>query len=420
MKFLKALICVFILGAFATSLPAAGPNWPVFHGPGGDNKSPDTGLLEKWPEGGPKLLWTADFIGFGYSGVSIAEGRIYISGNVEEDGKVLSMVFCLDPEGNLLWKNDNGPAHADPRRYPSTRSTPTIDGEFVYDESPLGEVACFEAKTGRKIWNRNILEDFEGSLPRWALSESVVIDGEKLICAPGGRKTSVVALDKRTGKTLWEAAPSDLLAGFATPYFFEFDGLRVVAIITAESIIALDPEDGFVRFTFPLKNNRTTNVTMPIYRDGHLFLTTGYGEGSRLLKLEKDGRRIVPREEWYEKRFDNHHGGVLLIGDYVYGTTHNGFWGSIHFGTGKIGYLERGIGAGSVHYADGMIYGLSENNKTVILLKPNPEKYEEISRFELPNEAEGKSWAHPVVLDGRLYLRHAQYLYCFDVAGEAN
>ncbi len=412
---MRRLFYTLVFGILAATLSAAEPSWPVFHGPKGDNKSPDTGLLKQWSEGGPKLLWTADFLGFGYSGVSVAGGRIYTSGNVEVDGTVLSMVFCLDMNGKLIWKNDNGLAHADRRRYPSTRSTPTIDGDFVYDESALGEVACFNAKTGEKIWHRNIMIDFDASIPHWALSESVVIDGNNLICCPGGQKTCAVALDKKTGNTVWQAESVGFLTGFSTPYFFDFDGMRTVAIITEENIVGLDPADGLIRFTFPLKNRTETNVTMPIYRNGHLFLTTGYGEGSRLLKLKKDGRHIIPTEVWHEKKFDNQHGGVILVGDYVYGTTHNGSWASIHFDTGEIGYLVRSIGPGSVHYADGLIYGLSEDNKTVILLKPEPENHVEINRFELPNEAEGKSWAHPVVIGGRLYLRHAQYLYCYDV-----
>ena len=158
---------------------------------------------------------------------------------------------------------------------------------------------------------------------------------------------------------------------------------------------------------------------MPVYREGHLFLTTGYGFGARLFKLTKntDGT-ITPAEVWAEGRFDNHHGGVILVGDYVYGTTFNGSWASINFMTGEIGYLSRSGGKGSVHYADGLLYGLTEDEKTVLLIKPEPAEFILLSQFELPHEAEGKSWAHPVVLGGRLYLRHAQYLYCYDVKAQ--
>ncbi len=409
-----------IIAIFLTTPLLFSADWPVFHGPKGDNVSPDTGLLKSWPEGGPKLLWTADFLGFGYSGVSISGDRIYTSGNVEKDGKPLSMVFCLDNNGKLIWENDNGPAHVDKRRFDGTRGTPTIDGEFVYDESALGEVACFDAKSGTKIWHRNILKDYGAEMPRWFLGESVVIDGDNLICTVGGPKACALALDKRTGKTVWESAPTvdppGAMVGYATPYFFEHDGIRIVAVMSNETVEGLDPKTGKTLFSIPWKNFRTTNVTQPIYRDGCLFLTSGYDFGAKLYKLSKntDGT-ITPTEIRYEKKFDNHHHAVVMVGDYVYGTTHKGSWGSIHFKTGELGYLVRIAGCASVHLADGLIYALTEDEKTVILYKPEPKEFVELSRFELPHDAEKKSWAHPVVCNGKLYLRHAQYLYCYDV-----
>jgi len=156
---------------------------------------------------------------------------------------------------------------------------------------------------------------------------------------------------------------------------------------------------------------------MPIYRDGNLFLTTGYEGGTaKLFKLTKNADGTLKATQvWSEVRFNNHHGGVILVGDYVYGTNHGGSWCSINFLTGEVGYQSRAAGKGSVHYADGLLYGLTEDEKTVVLVKPEPTEYIELGRFELPHDAEGKSWAHPVVLNGRLYLRHAQYLYCYDV-----
>jgi outer membrane protein assembly factor BamB len=414
--FIFALFC-----SLGISIAAyAQGNWPVFHGPNGDNKSTDTGLLQAWPKEGPKLLWSIDFLGFGYSGVSIADGCIYVTGNDMEEEESVAMVYCLDEKtGKLLWKSSNGPAWDNPRQYPSTRATVTIDGDFVYDQSPHGHIGCFNAKTGKKIWSRDIAKEYETSMPMWGLAESVVIDGNNLICSPGGKKASVIALDKKTGKTIWEAKPHDDSPSYSTPYFFDFDGQQIIAIITDKTSMGNEKKKGTILFTFPHVNNRTTNVTMPIYRDSHLFMSTGYGEGARLWKLTKNSTgQITPEEIWYEKGFDNQHGGIILVGDTVYGTTHNtggGVWTAVDFQTGKIKYAEKSIGAGSVHFADGLIYGLSEKNRTVILLKPDPEKYVELGRFQLPHDADGMSWAHPVVAGGRLYLRHAQYLYCYDV-----
>jgi outer membrane protein assembly factor BamB len=415
----------FIIAVFSFSTLFA-TDWTAFRGPDGNGKSPDTGLLKKWSPEGPKLLWMADFIGFGWSGVAIADGRIYITGNTERDGKKLHMVFCFDKDGKLIWEKDNGPANADARKYPGTRGTPTIDGNFVYDVSALGEVTCFDAKTGKKIWNRNPVKEYAAPEAYWNLGNAVLIEGDNVIYPLGGPKHIAVALNKKTGETAWEAPPvadpAGAIVGYTTPYAFDFEGVRVVTVMSVATVEGLDAKTGKNLFSIPWTNSHTCHCTMPIYHNGHLFMTTGYNDSAaKLFKLAKntDGT-IATTELWAEPRFNNHHGGVILVGDYVYGTTHNGSWASINFMTGEIGYLvrSRDAGKGSVHYADGLLYGLTEDDRTVLLIKPDPKEFVLLSKFELPNEAEGKSWAHPVVFDDRLYLRHAQYLYCYDVKAE--
>jgi outer membrane protein assembly factor BamB len=393
-------------------------DWPVFHGPNGDNKSPDTGLLQQWPEGGPELLWTADFIGSGYSGVSVGGNRIYISGNVRRGDSDLAMLFCLDMDGNNVWEQDNGPAHAETRRYPGTRATPAVDGDFVYDASALGQVTCISAETGEKLWSRNLLTDYGAPQPFWILAHSPVSDGDHLVCMVGGPRTLVVFLDKRTGATVREFAnPAGAATSYMTPYFFEFEGIRVLLVMSNVTVEGYNADTGQHLFSIPWVNQRSINVTMPIYRDGGLFISHGYGGGSAMFRLSKnDDGTITATKAWHEERFDNRHGGVIIVGDYVYGSSQDGHWISIHLETGEIGYRERSIGTGSVHYADGLIYGLAERNRTVILLRPEPNAFVEVSRFQLPNDINDWSWAHPVVVGGRLYIRHAQYLYCYDVA----
>lgn len=410
----RFLLYPFAALIFSTTLFAA--DWTVFHGLNGDNKSPDTGLLTKWYDTGPTLLWTAENIGFGYSSVSIAENRIYTSGNVGN----LSMVFCLDQNGNKIWEKENGAAHLNARTYQGTRSTPTVDGNFVYDASALGEVACFDAKTGEKKWRRNLLNDFNAPMPRWILGHSLVVDGENLICMVGGTQALAVAVNKITGKTVHSFAnPTGKPTGYATPYFFEFEGTRILALQTDATVEGYDPKTAKLLVSIPWRNRTGTNVTMPIYRDGHLFLTSGYGFGSEGYKLTKNADGTMKAEKlWHTDAFDNHHGGVVLVGDYVYGTTHRGNWGAINFLTGDVGFLARPVGEeGAVHFADGLIYGVSYDSRTVFLWQPNPKEFVERGRFTLPVEAEGKCWAHPVVINGKLYLRHAQYLYCYDVSG---
>ena len=422
----RQLLCVLTVVLFLSPVLLSA-DWVAFRGPDGNGKSPDTGLLKKWSENGPKLLWQVDTIGFGYSSVAISGDKIYTTGNVEREGQALNMVFCLDKNGNKIWEKDNGPAHADSRRYPGSRGTPAIDGNFVYDMSPFGEITCFNVANGEKIWNRNIIKDYDvQTTPFWLYGNAVLVEGDVIIAPLGGPKHIAVALNKRTGKTVWEAdpvaEPAGAIAGYTTPYAFDFEGIRVVTVMSDSTTEGLEAKTGKRLFSIPWKNSHTTNCTMPIYHNGCLFLSTGYTFGAKMFRLAKnaDGT-ITPTEVWYEPRFENQHGGVLLVGDYVYGSTHrSNMWGTINFATGEIGYLVRvdGIGQGSIHYADGLLYGLSEDNKTVLLVKPEPKEYIELSRFELPNEAEGRSWAHPVVLGGKLYIRHAQYLYCYDVKGE--
>ncbi len=410
---------------------AAEPSWPVFHGPNGDNKSTETGLLKAWPEEGPPLLWKSDQIGggiSGYSGVVLAEGRIYTSGNEEvkrlqdetERTDVYSTVYCLDAkDGKILWSYRNGPAWNDPGKFPGTRSTPTIDGDYVYDESPFGQLVCLEAKTGKKVWDLNILAEFEAKNITWALAGSVIIDGENLICTPGGDKASVAALDKKTGRIVWTTPGTGELTNYATPYLFEWDGMRMIASMTQKGMIVVDAKDGRLLFSVPHETKHDINATMPFYFDGKLLVVSGYGTGSELLKLSKDGDAVKAEQLWAQKAFDNQHGGIVVEEGYAYGTTQNykgGIWVCLNLADGEIAWDERGIRKGSCTFAEGMIYGMSEADGAVCLFKATPEKYEETGRFRLPEEGSGMYWAHPVVCGKRLYLRHSHFLYCYDVA----
>ena len=414
----RQFLCAFAAVTLSTSTLFAA-DWTVFHGPKGDNKSPDTGLLKKWSEGGPKLLWKADFIGTGFSGVTVADDRIYTAGNVGET----AMVFCLDKDGKEIWRKDNGPAHTAERTYPGTRGTPTIDGDFLYDASALGQVTCFNAKTGDKVWSRNLMTDYEAPQPRWILGHSVVVEGDNIICMVGGEKALAVDLNKKTGESalLFPPATGNAPTSYMTPYFFDFEGIRVLALMSNGTVEGYDAKTAKKLFSFPWRNRTGTNVTAPIYRAGHLFVSTGYAYGAEGYKLTKNADGTIAAEKlWHIEPFDNHH-GLILVGDHVYGTSSRGNWFAVNFLTGEIGYTARPVGEqAAVHYADGLIYCLAQDTATVILWDPKPNEFVEAGRFVLPDaeSAVGKAWAHPVVIGGRLYLRHAQYLYCYDVKAQ--
>ena len=415
---IATLALVFSLSIAASATAA---DWPVFHGPDGSNKSPDTNLLKEWPEGGPKLLWQIDGLGSGYSSVSVVNGMIYTAGNInegsEEEPEAKSIVTALDMDGNVVWTAQNGEGWT--KNFPGTRGTPTVDGDRVYDESPFGNVICLNAKTGERIWELNILDEFEGENIIWALSESLIVDGNNLICCPFGKRAGMVALDKQTGKIVWTSEGSEDKAGYGTPKLVEYEGLRMLLTMNQKAVVGVNADSGKLLFRHPHETKYDVNVLIPVFHDGQVFVSSGYGTGSQMLKLNVDGKNVSAEQVWENKEFDNHHGGVILLNGYIYGTNMKGKWLCVDWKTGETKWSEKGIGKGSLTYADGLLYGYHEREqkRTVGLIKPSPDAYELVSEFQLPEGGAGKCWAHPVVIGGRLYIRHGDLLFAYDVKG---
>lgn len=386
--------------------------WPQFHGPNRDNVSDETGLLGTWPEEGPRLLWRVEGLGFGYATVSLAHRLIYTTGNI---GKK-TVLTALDLQGRVKWRVDIGGAWD--KEYPGTRGNPTIDENRLYYESPLGDVVCLEAKTGDEIWRLNILEQFGGRNLRWALCESLLVDGDRVICCPGGQRTAVVALDKHNGKTIWQSPSVGELAGYASPSAGEYDGLRMIFTTTARAIIAVNADNGDLLWKFTHVTPFDENVMMPIYHDGHVFVSTQV-TGGVMLRISVEGDQANVQEVWRTRDLDNHHGGVLLHDGRLYGTGSSGNYKlqCLDWKSGDQLFEEPRVGKGSLIYADGMLYCLDER-RTVSLVKADPNDHAVVGQFKIPVGGEGRSWAHPVVCDGRLYIRHGDYLYVYDVRAE--
>lgn len=396
-------------------------SWPVFHGLQGDNISKETGLLKTWPSGGPKLLWKAKELGDteypGYSGAVIAQGRVFTTGNKTVGNSVHSFVFALDESGGeILWSYDNGPAWTG--HYPGDRSTPTLDGDRLYAFSAQGRLACLDLESGREKWARSLRKEAEAELPKWAYAESVVVDGEKLICWPGGKKIAVLAMDKMTGKTIWSTPGSESVAGYATTAIIEQDGLRIYANMNQKGLLAVDAQDGRKLFFYDHQTQYDINATMPYYQDGKILISSGYGSGTELLRLTVSGKNASVEPIWREKKLDNQHGGLIVLDGYIYGSAHHyrrGMWLCLKWEDGSVAWEDRGVGQGSIACGEGLLYCLGETGGEVALVRPNPEKYDEIARFTLPEEGEGKFWAHPAICGGKLFLRHAGFLYCYDI-----
>ncbi len=387
-------------------------SWPQFHGPKRDNKSLETGLLKEWPSEGPKLLWTARGIGSGFATVAIADGFICTAGNIKDR----TVVTALDPDGKIQWQADAGPPWRQ-THLSGSRGCPTVDGNRVYYESPHGQVVCLEAKTGKTIWLLNLFQKFGGQNINWALAEGLLIDRDRLICCPGAPGAGVVALDKYSGKTVWVCKETQDQAGYASPILVNYQGLPQVITMTAKAAIGVHADTGALLWRFEHTTPFDENILMPIYHDGHVFIDSGHKSGGELLKLKVSGNSCTVEVAWRTKALDNQHGGILLLDGYLYGASHKsnpGRWICLDFQTGQPAYIADSIGKGSLTYADGMLYLFNESG-TVALVPATPKGHIVVGRFDIPRGGTGPTWAHPVVCGGRLYLRHADYLFAYDL-----
>ena len=398
--------------------------WAQFHGPARNNVSPDTGLLTKWPEGGPPLVWQTKGAGRGYASLAISGGRIYTLGDglsTAEDKDEYASCFDL-ASGKQLWISKLGPAWKSGQPdWQSSRSTPTVDNDRVYVLAASGKLACLETMSGREIWTKNVKEDFGGKRgDGWGYSESVLIDGENLVCTPGGVKTTMVALKKKTGELVWSTAwGEDRGAGHASIAISEIGGVKIYVQTTAGGALGVRAKDGKVLWTYPIE--RTTAVApSPIVRGDLVFFSAGYGRGGALLKQVRASDDEVNVEEVYplNKDLANKHGGVVLVGDYLYGDLDDkGMPFCAEFLTGNVQWQKkRGAGSRSIAMAaaDSHLY-LRYASGHMVLAKASPEAYEEVSSFKIPGSGERPSWSHPVILGGKLYLREQDAILCYDL-----
>ncbi len=414
-------------GVASGEAAASGADWPTWRGANRDGISPDTGLLKSWPKDGPELLWTYENAGKGYSAPAIVGGRFYTLG--ARDGE--AMIICLDAEsGEEIWAVSLG---EDPEKGYNTgwgagpRSAPSVSDGMVYALGMTGDLVCVSAEDGKKVWSKNLLDDFDGKTPSWGYSESPLVDGDKILVTPGGKRGgAIVALDKKTGKTIWHAEELTEKdkdnAQYAGIIPIDVNGGRQYVQLFMNSLVGVSAEDGKLLWRSEWEPGRTAVIPTPIYRDGHVYITSGYGAGSKLVKI---GPENTAEDVWDNKEMKNHHGGVVLVGDHVYGFSDGAGLICQDFKTGEMVWNEKGrsLTKGAVHAADGMLYCFDENEGIMTLAEASPRGFEEKGSFKLPRETElregtkGKIWAHPVVLHGKLYLRDQDLVFCYDVKG---
>ena len=392
-------------------------DWPQFRGPNRDGKSAETGLLKAWPEGGPKLIWSVkEDLGVGFSHVAVAQGMIYVTGmNKAEDGEL----FAFDLDGKLKWKVNYGPEWSGDR--PGARTIPTIEKDRLYLISGMGVGWCFEAKSGKKIWSTDTVQEFQGQEPRWGWSESPLIVDDKVICTPGGKLGTLAALDKMTGKTVWSTKGLSELGCYSSPICAERNGKKIIVNQADASIFGVEAQSGKVlwqvKFTeYQSRRAQNINPPSPLYHDGSIFVTSGYNDTAVMLELSADGTSVT--RKWTDTVLDNHHGQVVLLDGYLYGSNWlsntRGNWVCLDWKTGKTMYEETWINKGAVIYADGMLYCYEEGEGTVGLVKPTPAGFEVVSSFKV-TQGSAQHWAHPVISDGVLYIRHGNALMAYDI-----
>ncbi|MCH8120737.1 MAG: PQQ-like beta-propeller repeat protein [Planctomycetes bacterium] len=410
----SASTAVLLLGLFL-GLVAVKANertsfWPNFHGPNRDNISRETGLLSRWPDGGPKLIWKFSGCGRGYSGVSLADGMILTAGDFND----VEMVIALDMNGCLLWKSPNGKSWTGPQ--PGSRTTPTYSEGVLYQMNPTGRLAAFHARSGEELWAVDLRERFGAKYGIWAMSENVIVEGDHVFCVPGGSKALVAALDKHTGETVWTNTGLQETAAYCTPALVTHEGVDTLVTLTQKSVIGVDARTGKLLWSHPHVTRRDQNITTPVFSDGYVFAASGHSGGGRLVKI--NGEDNSTEEIWWKEELDNCHGGVIFEDGYIYGSAcrkgGKGFF-CVEFLTGDIRYLKK-MEKLSLTCADGMLYGLSQQGK-VMLIEYGPDKFEIASSFELPKPGKMPAFAHPVVCGGRLYLRQGENLFAYDVRG---
>jgi outer membrane protein assembly factor BamB len=419
-------VCSVLVLAVVPFASAKSPNksWPTFRGPDRTAVSTDENLLTKWPADGPKLLWESAGAGRGYSSLAIADGKIYTLGDassIAEDKDEYLLCFN-QADGKPLWKLKTGSAWESGKPdWQSSRSTPTIDGDRVLALTAHGElISC--TTQGKELWRKDLKKEFGGKkADGWGYSESVLIDGNKLVCTPGGEENTMVALDKRTGKMLWNCSrPGDRGAGHASILVSKIGGTKVYVQTTGSGAMGVRADDGKLLWTYDI-DQTTAVIPSPIVRDDLVFMVAGYGRGGALLRqVPVDGSEVKVEEVYpLTQELGNKHGGVVLVGDYLYGDSEDrGIPYCAELMTGKIKWKNRGGGrnSASVAAADGHLY-FRYADGTMTLVKASPEKFEEVGRFTIPGSGDRPSWSHPVVFDGKLYLREGDVLLCYDLRG---
>ena len=413
----KALVAVLALS------PAFAADWPQWRGPERTAISQETGLLQEWPEGGPKLLWEVHDLGDGYATPSVVGDHVYMLGNRGMDNEYVQALAISD--GKVVWSTKIGKVGNPDQQpsYPMARSTPTVDGGTLYALSSDGDLAAVQRATGEILWRKSLRADFGGLPGKWAYAESPLIDGDVLVAAPGGPEASLVALSKTTGELIWKSqVPGGEPAAYASTIVVNAAGRKQYVQFLDKGVVGVDAETGQFLWRYDGTASGPANATTPIAHDGHVYSGNSRRFGAGLVRLKPESGGVAAEQVYFSRTAPNTMGGQVLLDGVLYGTNGEGLTAA-DFETGEPRWQETEGGPGSVLYADGMLYVHYESGD-VALVEATPEAYRERGRFAPPNQPahprgdREMAWAYPVVANGRLYIRDLGSLWCYDVAAK--
>ncbi len=403
---ITVLAAVFFAGA------AIAADSPQFRGSNRDGIFNEQGLLKTWPEGGPAVAWVAKGLGNGYSSVSVVAGKIYATGMGADETGFLSIINAADGkvEKSIPYGKETVNEQA-----PGPRSTPTVDGKSVYLLSGLGVVYCIDLAKGSVAWNVDVFKKFGGENNTWTLAESLLVDGDRLICTPGGVEGGVVALNKSNGETVWATKGINDKASYCSPAIVTHNGHRILLTETETLVVGVNPHNGALLWTYPHKTEYNIHAVTPVYSNGLVYYSGGYGSGGGALELSADGAAVTSK--WEDKKLDCQHHGVVLVDGYLYGTGHkNNQLVCLEMATGKLMWQSKDVKQGNVIYADGLLYVYEGPKAGVVDLVKVTSAGMELAGKLTVTEGADKHWAHPVIANGRLYIRHGDALIAYNIA----
>lgn len=411
----RAFILFFLISIISSSCSTNEKSFSQWRGPNRDGIYIETELLKEWPKDGPAMLWSYEGLGMGHSSVAVANEKVYVTG-IQDTISSVGTLFTFDINGNLLWTKDYGNDFT--QNFHGTRSTPVVVDDLIYIESGMGKIYCLNSEDGENIWSVDFIEDFGvDSVIQFGYSESVLIDGDHLICVPGGRENNVVKLDRFTGEVIWTSEGYGEQATYNSPILIDRNGQRLVIAMTMSSIMGIDADTGEMYWRVEHTQVNKIHANTPVYSDGKIVVATPDRDktsGMVQIQLSEDGKSA--EVVWRNLELRSFMGGLIKIDTCIYASAYlRNNWEVLSWNTGETLVQNKEFGGGPVIYADGLFYGYAENDGEMALMDASPERFEIISRFKVPLGTD-QHWAHPVIADKKLFIRHGDALMVYDIS----